>query len=336
MKKIFITLFLSLFLFLGIGKVSAQEEMILFWGVSCPYCHVVREKLEKEDLREKVNMREVELENEKENLGLFREKIGVCGIAEEKARIPMLFFEGKCYQGVDSIISKVRFVASTNSGGEVENLEDPEPMQKEEKSEGKANTEKLIYIVLGFLVLLPVFGYFVKKKKGKGAVAIVSLLLPFLFASPVNAFCPLCTVAVASGVGFSRSLGIDDTIVGLWIGGLLVSSSMWMIDFLRKKKVVKEKNEVFWILGIFLGMYALVLLPLKFTGIIGHPFNVLFGIDKVLLGILIGSVVFFGMGRLHFFLSKKNGEKVFFPYQKVVLPVGGLFLATILLYFIVY
>ena len=44
-----------------------------------------------------------------------------------------------------------------------------------------------------------------------------------LFAKKALAVCPICTVAVATGIGFSRWLGIDDTITGLWIGGLTVS-----------------------------------------------------------------------------------------------------------------
>jgi hypothetical protein len=33
--------------------------------------------------------------------------------------------------------------------------------------------------------------------------------------------CPVCTIAVAGGVGLCRYLGIDDLISGSWIGALL-------------------------------------------------------------------------------------------------------------------
>lgn len=57
------------------------------------------------------------------------------------------------------------------------------------------------------------------------------LILAFLlFGVQVQAVCPVCTVAVGAGVGFSRYLGIDDTIAGLWIGALIVSVSMWTIN----------------------------------------------------------------------------------------------------------
>ncbi len=332
MKKIILTIFFSLFLFSGLKQAHAQEEAILFWGVNCPYCHAVREKLENEELRDRLELKEIEIQKETKNVDLFKEKAQVCKIDMERAGIPMLFVEGKCYQGVDAIMSKLR-----NMAGSSEVKEEPEPMPVEDKSEGKMNTEKLILIVAGFLVFLPIFGYFVKTKKGREASIIASLLLlPLVAATPVHAICPLCTVAVGAGVGFSRSLGIDDSIVGVWIGGLLVSSSMWLIEWLRKKKIIKKDNELYLTIGIFLVMYALAIIPLRLNGTIGHPLNVLAGMDKILLGIIIGSVVFFSMGRLHFFLTKRNKEKVYFPYQKVVLPLGGLLLATILLYFIVY
>lgn len=331
MKKFVLSIFILCFLFLVVKQSYAQEEATLFWGVNCPYCHVVREKLDDEKLRERLNLKEIEIQRETKNVSLFNEKVEICQIDSDDAGVPMLFVEGKCYEGVDAIMSKLRFMAGSPEE------EEPEPMPIEEKSEGKRNTEKMIWLVTGFLILLPIFGYFVKNKKGREISIILSLLLlPLFVATPAHAICPVCTVAVGAGVGFSRSLGIDDSIVGIWIGGLLVSSSMWLIEWLKKKKIVKEKNEIFWTIGVFLGMYALAIVPLVLNGTIGGSANVLAGIDKVLLGMIVGSVVFFSMGRLHFFLAKKNNEKVYFPYQKVILPVGGLLIATIILYFIVY
>lgn len=81
-----------------------------------------------------------------------------------------------------------------------------------------------------------------KERKGRKKIAMVFFpTFSFNFTSKAYAICPLCTVAVGAGVGVSRSLGIDDVIVGLWIGGLLVSSSMWLFEWLKGKEVVKRK-----------------------------------------------------------------------------------------------
>lgn len=68
----------------------------------------------------------------------------------------------------------------------------------------------------------------------------------------------------------------------------------------------------------------LVLVPLKFTGIIGHPFNTMMGIDKVVFGIVLGSIVFSLLGNYISIFKRLNREKVYIPYQKVILPVEGL------------
>jgi len=313
----------------------AKEQVTLFWGVSCPYCHTVREKISEEKLNEKIDIVEIELQENKENISKFEEKIKECNINPQQAGIPLLFADGKCYQGVDPILEKLH--------GMVEGKDVNSAVEEIDLVEGKRNTEIMIGIVFLFLVVIVLFGYYRqnmkagRKKNGKKIHTLILLLLaPLFFASKTYAICPLCTIAVGAGVGFSRSLGIDDVIVGLWVGGLLVSASMWFFEWLKTKKITKKHTEIYWALGVALLMYAITLIPLKMTGIIGHPFNTMLGIDKVLLGIMIGSVVFFSSGRLHFYLKRMNNDMVYFPYQKVVIPVGALWLTTIILYLIVY
>jgi len=60
--------------------------------------------------------------------------------------------------------------------------------------------------------------------------------ISFLFTQKALAVCPICTLAVGAGVGLSRWLGIDDTISGLWVGGLIVSLIYWTIDWLGEEK----------------------------------------------------------------------------------------------------
>jgi len=56
-----------------------------------------------------------------------------------------------------------------------------------------------------------------------------------VFPAKVYAVCPICTVAVGAGLGISRWLGIDDSVTGLWIGGLILSSGLWLADWIGKK-----------------------------------------------------------------------------------------------------
>ena len=156
------------------------------------------------------------------------------------------------------------------------------------------------------------------------------IALGLTFAGPVFAICPVCTVAVGAGVGLCRWLGIDDTISGVWIGGLIVSLIVWFLGWLDKKQILFRFRGP---IASFV-FYLLVIGPLFFSGIIGHPLNTFYGVDKLLFGISLGSIVFLGTILLHNFLKKKNNGKSFFSYQKVVLPILSLVFTSLVLYFI--
>ncbi len=152
---------------------------------------------------------------------------------------------------------------------------------------------------------------------------IIILFLFFIFISvtPVYAVCPACTIAVGAGIGLSRYLGIDDTVTGLWIGGLIVSLSFWMAISWRKNK---------WLIAGL--MFLITMAPLYYIDIIGHPLNTLWGVDKLLLGSFAGSGLFLLSIKADKVLRKYNQGKVFVPYQKVILPVTLLFLGSLVFY----
>lgn len=142
--------------------------------------------------------------------------------------------------------------------------------------------------------------------------------------------CPVCTVAVAGGIGLSRYLGIDDTITGVWIGGLASSLTMWTIGFLDKKNIKFKGRKIL----TFLGYFLLIIVPLFWTNIIGHPYNRLWGVDKFLLGMIFGSIAFF-LGALWYLnLKKNNNGKAHFPFQKVAMPVSPLVILSVIFYFL--
>jgi hypothetical protein len=166
-----------------------------------------------------------------------------------------------------------------------------------------------------------------------------------LLAPSAQAICPVCTVAVAGGLGLSRWLGIDDVISGIWIGALILSSSLWLIDWIEKKfphlkSRFNIQYSIFNIPGnillpfvIILLSYAIILIPLALTDIVGHPLNTIFGIDKLIFGTFFGTLGFlFGV-----WLDKKARKvkaKQLVSYQKVIFPVGVLAIASLVFYFL--
>jgi hypothetical protein len=140
------------------------------------------------------------------------------------------------------------------------------------------------------------------------------------------AVCPVCTIAVAGGVGLSRYLGVDDLISGVWIGALLFSLVLWTIEWLNKKKIKflfrKPLVFIFW--------YGLVIFPLMKIGIIRHPQNKFWGIDKLVFGIFSGTIVFLFSILFENYLRKKNQGKAYFKFQKVVISLLFLIILSLI------
>lgn len=146
-------------------------------------------------------------------------------------------------------------------------------------------------------------------------------------AFPVQAQCPICVVTIGGSVLLSRYLGIDDLIVGIWAGGLVLSLGLWT-STLIKKIFIKGQN---WILTG--ALWITTVLGLKQAGFIGNPTCKIHGHDKLLTGIIAGSLVFllaYGLDIILRKLNKKNPGKVFFPYQRVAIPILLLIIATLI------
>lgn len=157
----------------------------------------------------------------------------------------------------------------------------------------------------------------------------IFILLALLVSPSIAlAVCPVCTVAVAGGVELSRWLGVDDTISGIWVGALILSSAVWFLSWLDSKDI-KFKFHIILVLALF---YSIVILPLYWMKLISFSCNLFFGLDKLLLGIISGSVVFSASIRFHNLLKKRNNNKVHFPYQKVIIPVLFLIISSMIFY----
>jgi hypothetical protein len=160
-------------------------------------------------------------------------------------------------------------------------------------------------------------------------ILVMSLLL-LLPLTAAKAVCPICTVAVCAGVGLSRWLGIDDTITGLWIGGLAISMIVWTIDWLNRKNIRFFGRQPLTVVAY----YLFIIWPLYHYNMVGHPLNKLWGIDKTILGIIIGSIGFTLGVLIDKLLRGKNEGKGYFPFQKVAMPIGMLVILTLIFYLV--
>jgi len=160
--------------------------------------------------------------------------------------------------------------------------------------------------------------------------SLIMFLAVVLIPRVTLAFCPVCTVVVAAGLGLSRWLKIDDTVSGLWIGALLMSSTFWLVTWLKKKKI---NFKGLFTLALVV-TYGVVVVPLWRSEIIGHPLNKIFGVDKLIFGIAIGTILFMLGLIVNRILKEMNKGKQYFYFQKVVSPLVFLTIFSLVMYYV--
>lgn len=136
------------------------------------------------------------------------------------------------------------------------------------------------------------------------------MIIPVAYAQ-----CPVCIVTVGGGLLIAKKLGIDNLITAIWISGLNVAISFWFVSFVKKPKILQ--NPLLWTVLLFGSTYWY----LSATNQMFHKNDTFMSIDKVLVGLIVGTVVWLlgiGVDKL---IRKYNSNKVLFPYQKVIVPL---------------
>lgn len=162
-------------------------------------------------------------------------------------------------------------------------------------------------------------------------VVLASLIAVLLFIpSKAMAFCPLCIIATGSITGILRYLGVDDAIVGLWLGAFALSSVFMLNNFLIKKgKKIKFQLPLILAISYFLLVSALYWADLL------NPYNRILGINKIIFGIIIGSSLVLAGHNIDRFLRKQNQGKIFISHQKMIVAIGLLIIFSFIFYFII-
>lgn len=133
------------------------------------------------------------------------------------------------------------------------------------------------------------------------------------------------------GLGLSRWLRISDLISGLWIGALILALTLWSLKFLEKKIKLSGKAKLICGFLILVFIWALIFLPLYFTGIINKNLPAVLGLDYLTFSSFLGIIVS-GLAVLSDKIIRKHNQgKVYFHYQRVILPLGLLILTSLIL-----
>ena len=165
------------------------------------------------------------------------------------------------------------------------------------------------------------------------------MLISTIGLNLVSAHCPLCTAGAIAGFGVARAYGVDDSISGLLLGAFVASTGLWISNWLKRRKRKIDFPMQAFIL-ILLSFLSLVI-PLYLKGVIidfemvkSMP-NVhsmlgmgIYGIDKVLFGIIFGTLLISGVFSFSDYLKEKNGKRLFafqgFVFMMITLAIFSL------------
>jgi len=153
-------------------------------------------------------------------------------------------------------------------------------------------------------------------------VAMLALLPMKVMANPA---CPVCTIAIGAGLGIARRLGVPDAVVGLWAGAILALLGYWTLKFMDKK------NWHFWGRDTIVIVASVAMVGFIYLGeVTYYPTELCGGLvmDPVLFGTVCGALIFIVTGKLYQWMKAKNGGHAHFPFEKVVLPLVALALAS--------
>ena len=156
---------------------------------------------------------------------------------------------------------------------------------------------------------------------------LLALILAVAFSgnAMANPACAVCTIAVGASLEIARKLGVDDSVVGVWAGALLVMIGFWTIRWFDKKGW-NFRGRDFWIIAVSVAMIGFMYLgELSYS-----PEAILiFYLDPFLFSTMVGALVMYYSSEFYQWMKMKNGGHAHFPFEKVVVPVVALLLVSV-------
>lgn len=153
-------------------------------------------------------------------------------------------------------------------------------------------------------------------------------LLMVLFgakAAMANPACAVCTVAVGASLEIARSLGVDDSVVGVWAGAFLVLLGYWTIKWFDKKNWnFKWRNPIILITSVAMIGFMYISQMQYHAEVIGILY-----LDPFLFSVLVGALVLVLSSDFYQWMKARNGGHAHFPFEKVVVPVAALLIVSL-------
>ncbi len=173
--------------------------------------------------------------------------------------------------------------------------------------------------------------------------ALIAFMIGLLlFVPSAFAHCPLCTTGAAASLGVARYIGVDDSIAGLFLGALIVSTALWFNRWLKKRANYRFQETIlvtisfltfavpFYYGGLITDFEMVKVMP-EHHAMLGLGF---LGIDKLLTGMLFGSLAIWAAFALSDHIKNKRGS-VLWPYQGLSFMFIVLTILTLIFWIII-
>src|SRR3989344_5892903 len=162
-------------------------------------------------------------------------------------------------------------------------------------------------------------------------VFLFSFLFIILSVTPVFAHCPICSAATGTLVASARVVGVDDIVVGTFVGAFAISTAFWVSNFItrRFKKTIHFQPYV-------LSAISLVSTVISFymSNLLGTmpSFLYVLGMERLLFGMVIGSILSIVAFKMHTLLRRYNNNTNYLPFQVMVVSITILIAANATMY----
>ena len=140
-----------------------------------------------------------------------------------------------------------------------------------------------------------------------------------------NPACPICTVAIGAALPITRRLGVPDAVLGVWAGAFLALMGYWIIKFMD------VRGWRFWGRNALVLALSVATIGFAYVGTVAYTPCQYFGflnIDALLFGTVVGAILFILTEKAYDWMKQKNGGHAHFPFEKVVLPIVVLAVAS--------
>ena len=88
--------------------------IVFYYGADCPHCKVVEAWMITNNISSKLNITQTEVINNPLKRNEFLSVLNQCKIEPSNAGVPLLYSDGKCYQGEVEVIDFIKVKAGVN------------------------------------------------------------------------------------------------------------------------------------------------------------------------------------------------------------------------------